>query len=147
MLPDPFPRAYWGLGHETICSHAPNLMTISDPQPGAVNFSVDMSDEDFVRFLKRKGLSDKDCDIIKSEDCTNWRSHKSWRNDYCLNVSGNGIAAKVFVTDISEEDINSADLGFTFGGKKVLKRLLKVAKYNVMQILCIASAMDLYPHL
>lgn len=38
----------------------------------------------------------------------------------------NGIGAKGFIRDITESDIDGPALKFTFGGKKVLKRLKKV---------------------
>lgn len=49
---------------------------------------------------------------------------------YCLHCSDNGIGAKVFVIDITEADIDSQELGFSFGGRRVLKRILKVYSYN-----------------
>ena len=38
----------------------------------------------------------------------------------------NGIGAMAFANDFGEEDINSTELHFSYGGKKVLRRLLKV---------------------
>ena len=48
--------------------------------------------------------------------------HMSYNCNFLYVV--NGITAKTFATDITEEDIKSAALGFSFGGKKVLQRVL-----------------------
>ena len=43
-----------------------------------------------------------------------------------LNCTDNGIRPKTFAVDITEDDISCPNLGFTFGGKKVLRRLHRV---------------------
>ena len=43
------------------------------------------------------------------------------------NDADNGIGAKVF-TELTNEDIDDEDLGFSFGGRKVLKRILAEIK-------------------
>ena len=37
-----------------------------------------------------------------------------------------GIGAMVFATDFGDDDVSSSELNFSYGGKKVLRRLLKV---------------------
>jgi hypothetical protein len=44
-------------------------------------------------------------------------------------LTANGIGAMMFATDFGDGDISSTELGFTFGGKKVLRRLLRVYIY------------------
>ena len=38
-------------------------------------------------------------------------------------ISDNGIGAKVF-SEMTEEEVNDPSLGFNFGAKKILKRIL-----------------------
>ena len=40
-------------------------------------------------------------------------------------LADNGIGAKVFI-ELTEKDINSADLGLSYGGKKVIRKVLKI---------------------
>ena len=47
----------------------------------------------------------------------------------------NGIGAMMFATDFGDDDISSPELGFTFGGKKVLRRLLRVCAAITSQTL------------
>lgn len=49
-------------------------------------------------------------------------------------LTANGIGARTFATDFRDEDISSAELGFTFGGKKVLRRLLRVCVYIALLV-------------
>ncbi len=41
-------------------------------------------------------------------------------------LTANGIGAMMFANDFGDRDISSTELAFTFGGKKVLRRLLRV---------------------
>ena len=41
----------------------------------------------------------------------------------------------MFATDFGDDDISSPELGFTFGGKKVLRRLLRVCAAITSQTL------------
>lgn len=43
-------------------------MTVYHCSEMAVSFSETMSDEDFLRFLSKQGLSNKDCEVIESEN-------------------------------------------------------------------------------
>ena len=45
-----------------------------------------------------------------------------------IHNTDNGIGAKAFVTALTEDHIDNSELGFTFGGKIVLKRLLVEVK-------------------
>ena len=43
-----------------------------------------------------------------------------------INYAENGLGPKMFVNGFGETEIENAELNFTFGGKLVLKRLVKV---------------------
>lgn len=94
-------------------------------QPVMVNFSPNLSDDEFMSYLKKEGLSAKDCEIMrgKTQQITT-----KWNLDYNKNhlLTVNGIGAMTFATDFRDEDVSSPELGFTFGGKRVLRRLLRV---------------------
>jgi hypothetical protein len=47
-------------------------------------------------------------------------------------LTANGIGAMTFATDFRDDDISRTELGFTFGGKKVLRRLLWVCVVTIM---------------
>ena len=48
---------------------------------------------------------------------------------YCLNFADNCIGANVF-SDLTEEDVNDPSLDFSFGGKKLLKKILAKIKVS-----------------
>ena len=58
--------------------------------------------------------------------------------DILLNCLENAIGARVFVKYMTEADIDSSELNFTFGGKKVLKRLKEVC-YDKTEELCLSK--------
>ena len=89
-----------------------------------INFSPNLSDDKFMRYLKDEGLSSKDCEIMKGEKPI--LLYLSYYNYLKIGRLENGFGAMTFATDFGEEDIASAELGFSYGGKKVLRRLIKV---------------------
>ena len=87
------------------------------------DFTPNLSVVEFISYLKKEGLSDQDCEIMKG-DYHIYIYNNYFSDDYYLTASG--IGAKTFATDFGDSDISSTELGFTFGGKKVLRRLLRV---------------------
>ena len=55
---------------------------------------------------------------------------------YYIGCIDNGIGANIF-TELTNDDINDKDLGFSFGGKKVLKNVL--AEIKVWSIVVLIS--------
>ena len=54
----------------------------------------------------------------------------AYYNNYCKSsyfTTDNGIVAKAFL-ELTEDDIENQQLNITFGGKKILKKLLKQLK-------------------
>ena len=48
-------------------------------------------------------------------------------------LTDNGIGAQVFA-ELTEKDIDGPDLGFTFGGKKILKKVLALVKVWIISL-------------
>ena len=89
-------------------------------------FNSSMSEEDFFKWLKSKGIGEKDCKTLSGNDNNLCCCNESF--DYCymysLIVLENGITPSGF-TQLDAEDFN--DIGLTkFGKKIVLKTLAEV---------------------
>lgn len=60
----------------------------------------------------------------------------------------NGVGAKVFATDLKENDVDDPEFHITYMGKKVLKRLLREVQqstlhWNMLKVfICLFSAID-----
>ena len=82
-----------------------------------------MSDDEFVAYLKKKGLKEKDCS--KLEGMFHDHFMLTVIPAYCLLIfADNGIGAQAF-TEMTDTDIDDKELGFTFGGRKILKQVLQ----------------------
>ena len=87
-----------------------------------------MSEEAYYSFLKDEGLPTKDSETLK---------RKYWASKICDEVNimkmyaENAFGAKMFVNGFGELEIENAQFNFTYAGKQLLRRLVKVECIDV----------------
>ena len=98
-------------------------MTVA--QESGLEFSETMSDDEFMDYLKEKGLKEGDCSklmgmivVVQLLFIIVYLIILKFNYD-----TDNGIGAKVF-TEMTNEDIDDKELNFSFGGRKALKKVL-----------------------
>lgn len=105
------------------------VLHMATAQVSGLEFSETMSDDEFLDYLKKEGLKEQDCSkLMGMVLCTCVMFELLMI--LCIYDTDNGIGAKVF-TELTNEDIDDKDLGFSFGGRKVLKRVLVEMKVRL----------------
>ena len=107
------------------------LILLSTGSAQCMTFCESLSEKEFKSYLKNEGVLEKDCKWLIGEDTKFIFPPNFWlysRLRFLNNViniyTDNGINAKAFL-QLSDSHIDSEQFAITFGGKLILKKLLK----------------------